>query len=178
MNRDGVILPDDVVRESNCALDALGGWITQIHIDLTRSFKHTETPSGRVEKRHECLRENVLSRVLLDVVPPAGPVHTPVHSFITQRRLTFNQVQQTIVSVVDALDHSHVIERSGVAWLTAAGGIKRSAIEHDRGPTADAITLVHNTSVKLQQMGIGIVESFGYRHMIHRLLRFIKTFVR
>src|SRR6185503_9106142 len=100
--------------------------ITQIHINLTRSFEHTKTPRGRVEKRDERLRENVLPGVLLHVVQSTRPVHTPVHNRTTRRRRTLDHVQHTIVTVVDALNHARSVERSGVAWLAASSRIKRS----------------------------------------------------
>src|SRR4029079_5194005 len=84
-NRDRAIFPDNVVREFNCAFDDLCCWVTQIDIDLTRSFEHTKTPRGRIEESDERLREDVLSRVLLHVVQSTRPVHTPMHDRTTRR---------------------------------------------------------------------------------------------
>jgi hypothetical protein len=51
--------------------------------------------------------------------------------------------------------------------LTTASRIKRSAIENERGPATDAIGDVDDACVKLDQMRIGIIETFGYRHLFN-----------
>src|ERR1051326_2908613 len=87
----------------------------------------------------------------------------------TRRRHALDHVQHTVLAVVDALLHTRAVECSSVTRLTAAGRIKRCAVEHDRGPTTDAIAQINHTSVKLDQMRVGIIKTFSYSHTIHRL---------
>src|SRR6185369_4049198 len=161
-NRDRAILPDYVVRELNRALDYPSRRIIQLDVDLARRLEHAKAARGSVEKRDERLRKNVLARVLLHVVQPSRPVDAPSYHITARRRRTLDHVQHAVITVVDTLDNTHTIERARVARLTTASRIKRSAIENERGPAANAIGDVDDACLKLDQMGIGIIETFGY----------------
>jgi hypothetical protein len=161
------IFPDDIVRQLDSALDDLASWIVQIDVDLTRRFEHAKAARGRVEERDESLRENVLARVLLHVVQPARPVDTPVHHMHSRD----GAAPWTTCSTPLSPSSIHSTTRAPLSvpvslGLAAASRIKRSAIEHDRGPTTDAISDVNHASFKLDQMGIGIIKTFSYRHGI------------
>jgi hypothetical protein len=58
-------------------------------------------------------------------------------------------MQYAVVLIVDTLEDSFAVERSGVAWLAATGWIKSRAIECYSGPTTDAIGLIRDERLKL-----------------------------
>jgi hypothetical protein len=109
----------------------------------------------------------VLARVLLHVVQPARPVDPSSYDITARRRRTLDHVQHTIIAIVDTLDHTHAVERARVARLTTASRIKRSAIENDSRPATHAIAKIDDASFKLNQMRIGIVETFSYWHLFN-----------
>ena len=170
-NRDRAILPDDIVRQLNRTFNHLRRGIVQLNIDLTRRIEHAKAASRSVEEVDKRLRQNVLARVLLQVVQPSRPVDAPAHNITTTRRRTLDHVQHTLVAIVDALDHAHAVERTRVTRLATASRIKRSAIENEGGPATDTISDIDDASVKLDQMRIGIIETFGYSHLSSKIVR-------
>jgi hypothetical protein len=88
---------------------------------------------------------------------PARPINTPMDQVTARGRRTLDHVKHTVVAVIDALSHARAVECSRVTRLAAASRIKRSAVEHDRGPTTDAIGDVNNACVELDQMRVGII---------------------
>ena len=107
----------------------------------------------------------MLTSVLLHVVQPSRPVDSPAYNITTSRRRALDHVQHALVAIVDTLNNARAVECAGITRLTAASRIKRSAIENDRGPATDAIGDVHDASFKLDQMRIGIIETFSYWHL-------------
>jgi len=103
--------------------------------------------------------------VLLHVVQPARPVDSPTHHITTTRRRTLDHVQHAIVTIVDTLNYARAIQRAGITRLTTAGRINRSAIEHNSRPATHAIAKIDHASFKLDQMRIGIIETFSYWHL-------------
>src|SRR6185369_4030788 len=163
-NSDRAILPDDIVRQLDRALNHFGRRIVKLNIDLARRLEHAKAACRSIEERDERLRENVLARVLLHVVQPARPIDSPSYHITATRRRARDHVQHTFVTIVDTLHHAYAIERAGITRLTAAGRIKRSAIENECGPATDAITDIDDASFKLNQMRIGIVKTLSYSH--------------
>ena len=166
-NRDRSIFPDHIVRELNCAFDYFCSWIIELDVDFARRFHHAKTSRRSVEERDESLRENVLAGVLLYVVQASSPIDSPAHDCITTRRGALDHMKHAVVAVVDALNHTRTVERSSVARLSAARWIKRRAIENHRGPTTDALSDIYYASFKLDQMRIGIIETFCYWHKLY-----------
>jgi len=51
--------------------------------------------------------------------------------------------------IVDTLDYTDAIQGSGIAWLTATGGIEGSSVKGNGGPAADSFCLIDNASLEL-----------------------------
>jgi hypothetical protein len=101
--------------------------------------------------------------MLLHVIKPAWPIDTTFDHSSAFRRRALNHVKYAVVTVVNALDHTRSIQGSGVARLSTAGRVKGGAIQNYSGPTAYTFGYVNDSSFKLDEMRIVIVETFG-RH--------------
>ena len=104
----------------------------------------------------------MLARVLLDMVQPARPVNSPAHGLTASWRRTLDHVQHALIPIIDTLNNAYAVERAGITRLAAPSRVKRCAIEDYCGPTTHAIAKIDDASFKLDQMGIGIIETFGY----------------
>jgi hypothetical protein len=91
----------------------------------------------------------VLPGVLLNMVEAPGPIYSSFNAGSNLRRTPLNDMQYAVFLVVDTLEDSFAVERSGVAWLAATGWIKGGAIECNSGPTTDAIGLIRDERLKL-----------------------------
>ena len=91
----------------------------------------------------------MLPGVLLNMIEAAGPIYPSFNSGSNLRRTPLNDMQYTVILVVDTFEDSFAVERSGIAWLAATGWIERGAIECYGGPTTDAIGLVSDERLKL-----------------------------
>ena len=65
LNGDRATLPNNLIREIDCALNPFGGWIVEIDVNLAVVLEHAEAAGRRREQLHERRRENVLSSMLL-----------------------------------------------------------------------------------------------------------------
>ena len=91
----------------------------------------------------------MLAGVLLNMIEAAGPIYSSSNRGSNLRRTTLDDVQYAVLLVVDTLEDSFAVERSGVARLAATGWIKRGAIECHSGPATDAIGLISDERFKL-----------------------------
>src|SRR6185503_3332842 len=156
--------PDDVISEFDSAFDNVRCRVFQRHVYLTRFFEHAEAARRCIEKCDERLRKNVLSRVLLHVIETAGPINSSFNCSPDFWGTSLNHVQYAVVFIVNALDDPRCADCAGVARLAAPSGIESSAVERDGCPTANALTLIHDASFKLDQMRVFVIKAFGYGH--------------
>ena len=73
-DRNRPIFPDDIVSQLNCAIDDSIAGVRQFHINLANLIEHAETARWRIEQGDECLRENVLAGVLLNMIETPRPI--------------------------------------------------------------------------------------------------------
>jgi predicted metalloprotease with PDZ domain len=105
----------------------------------------------------------VLAGVLLNVIEAAGPVDSALYRGANRRRWSLYYMKHGL-ALVDAFNDPSAVKRSRIARLSAARGIKSCAVERDCGPAADSLRYLNDARVKLDQMRIGVIETFGYRH--------------
>jgi hypothetical protein len=75
-----------------------------------------------------------------------------------------NDVQNSVVAIIDALYDARTIQNASIAGLAAAGWIEGSAIKNDSRPTTDTLSHVNHASFKLNEMGVVVVKTFGGLH--------------
>src|SRR6266498_3987450 len=71
---------------------------------------------------------------------------------------------QHAVAFVNTFGYSSTIKSARVTWLTTSGWIKRSAVQSNGGPVDNALTNIDDASVKFNQMGIGVIQTFSWAH--------------
>lgn len=93
----------------------------------------------------------MLAGVLLQVIEPAQPIDFAVNCVVNVGHKPLDDMQHAFIFSVDAINDARLAQRSRVAWLAAAGGIKGRAIERDRNRSV--ITLVHadDSSIEFEQ---------------------------
>jgi hypothetical protein len=160
-NRHWPILPDDLVRKIDGLLNSFVCRIVKRDIDLAFVLKHTKAVRRRVEQPHERRGENVLTRVLLQVIKPTQPVNLAVDTIADLGHGSLDHVQHAIAFDVDAINYSSLAKRPGVSRLPTSGWIKRSAIKDDCDLSIIALADADDGRVKLKQARIVVVESFG-----------------
>ena len=106
----------------------------------------------------------MLSRVLLHVIEPAQPIDLAMNGVIDIRHRTLDHMQNAFVFNVDAIDHARLAQRSRVAWLAAASGIKRCAIERDRYGSVVALAYADDASIEFEEPRIVVIESLRCAH--------------
>src|SRR5258705_1704855 len=99
------------------------------------------------------------------MIEAAGPVYSSTNSCSNLRHPALDDVQYAVVLVINTLEDSFAVERSGVARLAASGWIKRGAIECHSGPTTDAIRLVRDQRFELDEMRVLIIKTFSCGHV-------------
>src|SRR4051812_12662224 len=109
--------------------------------------------------------------MLLHVIEPPRPVDPPAHNSISRRRNALDHVKHALIAVVDTLHHTQTVKCSRVARLTSAGWIERGAIKPHSGPTTDTFSNIDDTSFKLDQVRISVIETFGYSHLSSKIVR-------
>ena len=70
-------------------------------------------------------------------------------------------MEYAVIAIINTLDDSRAVKSAGVAWLPAACWVKGGTIEYDSGPATDAFSNIDDTRVKLDEMRIRVLESFG-----------------
>src|SRR6266705_2900701 len=163
-NRHWPIFPNDLIGKIDGLLNSLVGRIVKRDIDLAFVLKHAKAVRRRVEQLNERGRENVLTRVLLQVIEPSQPINLAMHAIADLRNGPLDHVQHAIAFGVDAIDYSSVAKRPGVSRLPAASGIKRGAIKGDRDLAVIALADADDDGVELKQARILVVESLSCTH--------------
>jgi hypothetical protein len=100
--------------------------------------------------------EKMLSRMLLHVIKPAGPV------YLTSGALTRQRLGEEVGDPLPLVHHVINLdtpEPPGVEWLPTGGGVKSGAIEVNPPPL---VTSLHDRGLEVAQVGIGIIESLGH----------------
>src|SRR5439155_19386044 len=163
-NRYWAIVPDDLIGKIDGLLNSFVGRIVKRDIDLAFVLKHAKAVRRRVEQLNERRRENVLTRVLLQMIEPSQPINLAVDAIANLGHGSLDHVQHAIAFGIDAIDYSSVAKRPGVSRLPAAGRIKRRAIKGDRNLAAIALADADDDSVELKQARFLVVESLSYIH--------------
>jgi len=105
----------------------------------------------------------LIDRADVEAVVVATPSHR--HREIAVTALAAGKHVYCEAPLAASLDDARAIECPSVTRLTTTGRIKRGTIENDSRPATHAIAEIDNASFKLDQMRIGIIETFGYRHL-------------
>src|SRR5262249_12344420 len=154
---------NDVVGKFNCAFDARIRGIDEIHIDFAYLVHNPKAARWGIKERYQSLRENVLPGVLLNVIQSTWPVNATLNEITNFGRWTLNDVHDRL-AFVHAFHHPSAVQRPGVTGLTAAGGIKRRAVESDGSPPTNSLSDINDAGVKLDQMRVRVIEPFGPGH--------------
>jgi hypothetical protein len=83
----------------------------------------------------ESCRENVLTRVLLQMIQASQPIDFAVDRVTHLRRRSLNYMQDTLVFSVNAINYAGAAKRTRVCGLPAARRIEGGAIQRDRDLT-------------------------------------------
>jgi hypothetical protein len=140
--------------------------IFQSNIDLALLFKHAETSRRCIEQMDECGGKDVLAGVLLKMIQPSRPINFTVDRVAYLWRRSLNQVQDTFVFSVDAINDSSFAKRTGIRWLPTACRIKSSAIERYGHLTIIKFAETNDAGIEFEQTRIVVVESFGCAHSV------------
>jgi hypothetical protein len=106
----------------------------------------------------------VLSGVLLHVIQSAQPVDSAFDKSTYVRRPSLDYVQHAFFLIVDTLHHPQSIKGAGVAGLASTSWVESRTVQSDRRPSTHAFGPIDNARVEFDQMGILIVETFGWGH--------------
>lgn len=148
----GAVFPDDAVGKLDRLVNFLFRRSFKRHVNLGILVEHPKTARLRVEEGDESLRENVLARVLLNVVQAARPIDASLNNCASQQAAALQDVKHALFACVYALYDARVIECSSVARLPASHRVERCAVECDGHPPADALRYPCDASLKLRQM--------------------------
>src|SRR6185312_380965 len=157
------VFPDDIVSPLNGALDSFLSRIDQVDIDFADLLHDAKAARRSIEQTHECLRENVLARMLLDVVEPARPIDSAFDGGADLRRWSLDEMKDKI-AFVSAFHYASAIEHPGVAGLPAASWIEGGPVQRHCGPATDALRDVNHARLELDQVRVSVIETFGCRH--------------
>src|SRR6185437_2210699 len=106
----------------------------------------------------------MLAGVLLDVVKPAGRVDCSMHRDSCSKRLC-GKMQDTSIFLVRDVRNSNLLsfrnQQTKIVHLSAAGGIKSCAVEHD-GMLPLTLDRLQHTSIKVVEKRIVVIEPFGH----------------
>ena len=150
---------------ASAAASASGPKIGTAQIDGAGVGAHVERHGFRIARHNECLRKDVLARVLLHVVEPARPIEDAAH--FVPRKLSIEDVPHNPI-LNDDIQHGHALERPLIVRLSAAGRVERGAIESDRQLVTDNLS-PDDTCRELAQIRILDVETLC-RHDGHSFL--------
>jgi hypothetical protein len=113
----------------------------------------------------EGLREDVLPRVLLQMIETARPINPSLDLRAHLRRRAFDDVPHDArLFFVNAFDDARRAERACVARLAAASRVKRGAVERDGEASRPFVRDVEDARVELREMRVVIIEAFGHAH--------------
>src|ERR1051325_12198610 len=106
----GAIFPDNVVGQRERLFDVLVGGVLEREVYLGRFVHHAEAARLRPVESDECLREDVLTGVLLNMIEAAVPVHAALDDGADLRRAALYDVEHVSVLLVYAFDDGRAIE--------------------------------------------------------------------
>jgi len=93
----------------------------------------------------------MLAGVLLQVIEPAQPIDFAVNYVVNVGHKPLDHMQHAFVFSVDAINDARLAQGSPVAWLAAARGIKRRAIERDRYGSVVALVYADDACIEFEQ---------------------------
>jgi hypothetical protein len=150
-NRDRTALPNDLIGEIDCLLDSFVRGIFERHVDLTFVFKYAKTQRWRVEQLDESRRENVLARMLLQMIQASQPIDFAVDRVAHLRHRSLNNMQDTIVLRVDAINYASISKRARVCGLPTARRIECGTIQRDCDLTIVELTQTDDARVEFEE---------------------------
>lgn len=121
-------------------LDSFISRVVEFDINLALVFQHAEAARRRIEQIYEGSRQNMLPRMLLQVIEPPQPIDLAAHPVANFRRRSLDDMQHTLVFSFEAINNARVPQHSRIVRLTAAGRIKRGAIQSHRDGAIVAFT--------------------------------------
>ena len=116
----------------------------------------------------------MLSGVLLRVIEPAQPIDFAVNCVVNVGHGPLDHMQHAFSFSVEAVNHARLSQDSRVAWLAAARGIKRRAIERDRYGSVVALADADDASIEFEQPRIVVIESFSNTHVRFDVIKEMK----
>ena len=93
----------------------------------------------------------MLAGVLLHVIEPAQPIDLAVNGVVNIRHRPLDHMQHAFIFNFNAINHARLPERSRVAWLAAAGGIKGRAIKRNRYRAVVPLVYAGDASIEFEQ---------------------------
>src|SRR5438132_5715490 len=131
LNGDRAALPNNLIREIDRPLNPFIGWIVEIDVNLAFVLEDAKAAGRRLEQLYERGRENMLSSMLLQMIETPQPIDFSVNLVTNLGHRPLNQVQDSVVLGIDAVNHASVAQGSGIVWLSSASRIKSGAVECD-----------------------------------------------
>ena len=131
-----------------------------VQVDRHRPAAQVETLGRCIKQPQRRLRQNVLSRVVLHMVEPSGPINRALHLPVRlEVPAALHHVQHTILLLEDIGDCG-VAQVSNVVRLAPGSRVKRGGSQLD-----DRFVIfppdVHDPALKLGQKRVSVVKPLG-----------------